>query len=457
MNNEQGFTMPERRLICGDSASMADLARDSIDALVTDPPAGIAFMDTDWDRFRRADNPNDVGRNDVFGRTSRTSPASGAEGQRRSFIAALQPVFEEALRVMKPGAHGLVWALPRTSHWTACALEDAGFEIRDCIQHLFGTGFPKSLDVSKAIDKSLGVKGTLGEAKSEAHAGWIARGRMRGTEGHEGWQSGWMSDPERVDANARTYIGGSDAAKEWSGWGTALKPSAEFWWLIRKPCSEKTVAANVLRWGTGALNIDASRIGSDLVHTNHTKLQGDSYNWTANKSTGERSAHVGRWPAHTLFSHNDDCAEECSEGCAVAMLAGQSGQSTGYKRQGRAGNRAGGVYDIGSANGSAKPNGPLYADGGNASRFFYCAKPSTSEKNANVPDRNTHPTVKSIALMRYLIRLVTPPNGTVIDCFAGSGTTLVAAESLGFGWVGYEREPEYVAIARARLDLAVRR
>lgn len=151
----------------------------------------------------------------------------------------------ECLRVMKPGAHGLVWALPRTSHWTATALEDAGFEIRDCVYHLFGSGFPKSLDVSKAIDKAAGVEGEI-IGKNPAYRDKAYT-----------WSGGQGETPMRPEFKRGPA---TDAAKQWAGWGTALKPAVECWWLVRKPCSEKTVAANVLKWGTGALNIDASRI-----------------------------------------------------------------------------------------------------------------------------------------------------------------------------------------------------
>ena len=180
------------------------------DSLVTDPPAGISFMGKAWD---------------------------GDKGGREQWIAWMRDVMKECLRVMKPGAHGLVWAIPRTSHWTGMALEQAGFEVRDVVTHLFGTGFPKSLDISKAIDKAAGVERSV-----------IA------------------FDESKVRPNKENFAltaPATDAAKQWQGYGTALKPACEFWFLIRKPCSESTVAKNVLKWGVGGLNIDVSRIYSD--------------------------------------------------------------------------------------------------------------------------------------------------------------------------------------------------
>lgn len=206
------------RLMHGDCLEqLKTLADNSVDSLVTDPPAGIAFMGKEWDKDK---------------------------GGRKEWVSWMTGVMSEALRVMKPGAHGLVWALPRTSHWTATALEDAGFEVRDVITHLFGSGFPKSLDVSKAIDKAAGAeREVVGENPNH-----------RGESQTRNMYTKALGQDGSVTAPA------TDDVKKWQGWGTALKPASEHWILVRKPCSEKTVAANVIKWGTGALNIDASRI-----------------------------------------------------------------------------------------------------------------------------------------------------------------------------------------------------
>ena len=339
----------------------------SIDSLVTDPPAGISFMGKAWDDDK---------------------------GGRKQWVAWMTEVMIEAMRVMKPGAHGLVWALPRTSHWTATALEDAGFEIRDVVTHLFGSGFPKSLDVSKAIDKAAGAeRETISTRKLTGKSRVLKGGNFDG--GYEG---------KELDCDYAITAPATDAAKQWQGFGTALKPASEHWILFRKPCSEKTVAANVLRWGCGAINIDASRIGySDSekidftrVHDGNIYGSGETYGKATQNHTTPLFKSNGRFPANLVLDED-----------AAKML-------------------------------------------GEPSRFFYCAKASKSDKDAN----NTHPTVKSTKLMSYLITLVTPPNGTVLDPFTGSGSTGVAAKYLGFDFIGIEQNKEYKEIAEKRINAA---
>lgn len=417
----------------------------SVDSIVTDPPAGILFMGKDWD---------------------------GDKGGAEQWIRWLQSVMAECLRVLKPGGHAFVWALPRTSHWTGMALERAGFEVRDCITHHFGSGFPKSLDVSKAIDKAAGVEGPI-VGKNPAY-------RERQLEHDAKWDTAMRPEHKRGP--------GSDAAKQWSGFGTALKPATEFYWLVRKPLSEKTVAANVLKWGTGGINIDASRIQS-------TNLVPD-----AQAPIVEKANTLGRFPANLILSHSPGCelvgskkagsgsgvsrsdertvvkaveTWECVEGCAVAELDRQSGTSKSTQGKSAGGKTFHGADYINTERISI-------GDSGGASRFFYIAKASRSERNAGLeglPERkcgmmeddnypiktgsgnlrdtrrqNHHPTVKSLRLMAYLIRMITPPGGLVLDPFAGSGTTGVAAKESGFDFIGIERESEYCAIAEKRIE-----
>ena len=208
-------------LLQGDCLEKLKLLDDnSIDALVTDPPAGIGFMGKEWDKDK---------------------------GGRDGWIAWLTEIMVEAMRTMKPGAHGLVWALPRTSHWTATALENAGFEVRDCVYHLFGSGFPKSLNVGKAVDKLQG---------NEREITGIEKVDI-------GMQGGSMHSGRSVNVIERETTKGTSP---YEGYGTALKPAVECWWLVRKPLAESTVAKNVLAYGTGGLNIDGSRIESDGGH-----------------------------------------------------------------------------------------------------------------------------------------------------------------------------------------------
>lgn len=416
---EESYQIGSHLLLNGDCLKrLKELESDSVDSLVTDPPAGISFMAKEWDDDK---------------------------GGSKQWIEWLSSVMKECLRVMKPGSHGLVWAIPRTSHWTASALEAAGFEIRDVVTHIFGSGFPKSLDISKAIDKAAGATGAS-----------------------------------------------TSEAKQWEGWGTALKPASEHWVLIRKPCSEETVAKNVLKHGTGGLNIDKSRISfcGEAPSGSGNSSQGSVPGW-GNGGSGSTTPSSGRFPANLLLSHNPDCIEvgmkkikgshgggssgigsdmfagglisdtnqhvsedgtetvasfECSPGCAIAELDRQSGNLG--KSQGGNDRFRGGYHFKDS--GPGKPTG--FGDTGGASRFFYCAKPSKSEKNLGVEDKNFHPTVKSTKLMSYLIKMVTPSDGVILDCFGGSGTTMISAHLCHFDSILIEQSTEYCDIILARAE-----
>lgn len=386
----------------------------SLDSLVTDPPAGISFMGKDWDHHK---------------------------GGRDQWIKWMSDVMTEALRVLKPGAHGLVWALPRTSHWTATALENAGFEVRDVITHLFGSGFPKSLDISKAIDKAAGKERT--EIIGKKHCGLH----------HRGGSNTFTDDKWKAENRDGDYVNitapSTPEAKQWQGFGTALKPASEHWILVRKPISEKTVAANVLKWGCGGLNIDGSRISSNGDHkrpfqpTNHDR---DRY--------GKQSSFMptnadGRFPANLILSHNPDCDDTCSEGCAVKELddsvKGRMPQPAGNKKTSKIGTGINVKFNKESVGDASRFQ--LGGDPNTASRFFYCAKASKADRG----EENGHPTVKATKLMSYLCRLVTPPNGTILDPFMGSGSTGKAAKLEGFKFVGIEQSPEYFEIAKKRL------
>jgi hypothetical protein len=334
----------------------------------------------------------------------------------------------ECLRVLKPGGHLLAFGGTRTSHRLVCAIEDAGFEIRDSLVWLYGSGFPKSLNVSKAIDKAAGAERAIVGQRVYADG---TRGSWRASSSDKYAQDAWTTDDgdrAKLDTAPAT-----PEAERWEGWGTALKPAHEPIALARKPLIE-TVAANVLAHDTGALNVDACRIGTadTRATASLTALgQGSGWNPHANREVVAGSAS-GRWPANVLLDPE-----------AAAMLDEQTGVSVSRKGTQRTGVNGDGW--------GMTVTGAEYADSGGASRFFYCAKSSSKERNAGLEEKNGHPTVKPIALMRWLVRLVTPPGGIVLDPFTGSGTTGLACHFEGLRFLGIEQDAEYAEIARARL------
>ena len=608
------------KILCGESLeAMKGMPDNSVDSIVTDPPAGISFMGKQWDRDK---------------------------GGRDQWISWLQEIMAEALRVLKPGGHALVWALPRTSHWTATALEDAGFEIRDCVYHVFGSGFPKSLDIGKSIDKQAGAEREV-IGISDRGAGASPQKLLNHGSGDTG-----IGILDGSGKNFNITSPSSPEAQQWDGWGTALKPATEIWllcrkpltsvpngdivgadnqirrllcqlspvkfaegfstlspsvlreatsgfaqwladvlsmekqeklseemgmfrspeegktflsivllwsniwvenlkrenryttltttvlttelktlnlltslitqaimpdrlirtdgskqsvkiveelliavvatlkniltliapeiatelgiypakseneiseenetkkvglseypavecwWLCRKPLSEKTVAANVLKWGTGGINIDGCRVGNnpgykynaDKNGTTFHGEQGERIKRTAEKCGSEIiESTKGRWPAHLVHDGSEEVLAEFPNSKSGFMKADTKRNSDGGYHGGFPSDRVG--------------ERDTYGDSGSASRFFYTAKASKSERGED----NKHPTVKPLSLMEYLIKLITPPGGTVLDLFAGSGSTLVAAVNLGFKFVGIELDPEYCGIAEARVRAA---
>jgi site-specific DNA-methyltransferase (adenine-specific) len=375
-------------LHCGDSLDVLQLMEDSsLDSMVSDPPSGIAFMSKAWDTDK---------------------------GGRDQWIAWLTSIMVEVLRVLKPGAHGLIWALPRTSHWTATALEDSGFEIRDQVDHLFWSGFPKSLSVGRAVDDYLGadreVTGTAQGVGSNSGSGAY----------------NWNNPEDQADRGLYPVTApATPEARKFEGWGTGLKPAHESWILVRKPL-EGTVAATVLKYGTGGINVDGCRIQeSDPSWPGPHSVSG----WAAQRAKPKSGAvqflrgveldpydtTIGRWPANLYYCPKPAVAER--EAGLEDLPALSAGQLTGRK------------------DGSKGLQSPRAGAG------------RTSREGR----RNIHVTVKPVALMRWLVRLVTPPGGTVLDPFAGSGTTLVAAELEGKSSVGVELDPVHCDIARARL------
>lgn len=381
--------MPNFELLHGDCLDVLRTIEDNqFDSIVTDPPYGLSFMGKKWD-----------------------------------YNVPSVEIWKECLRVLKPGGHLLAFGGTRTYHRLVVNIEDAGFEIRDQIQWLYGSGFPKSMDISKAIDKEAGAKREVVGTKDGGPD-------MRG--GNFGNDSG-----QRMVAEITCPA--TEDAKKWNGWGTSLKPANEPICLARKPLSEKTVAKNVIKHGTGGLNIDASRIESTGFEpnmrdtSNHQSSEESWWNPNAKKKSTD-FVTLGRFPANVIL--DEDAAKVLDE------------QSGNLKPAGSVAKRktANGMFGLGHDGGQ----NTWYADEGGASRFFYVAKASKKDRG----EGNIHPTVKPIKLMEYLIKLVTPEGGIVLDPFMGSGTTGVSCLPNGFKFVGIEREKQYMSIVRRRIDNA---
>jgi site-specific DNA-methyltransferase (adenine-specific) len=405
------------------------LADNSVDAIVTDPPYELGFMGKSWDN---------------------------------SGIAYNVDVWRECLRVLKPGGHILAFGGSRTWHRLAVAIEDAGFEMRDSIAWLYGSGFPKSHNISKAIDK-------LHDAE-------------RDVTGH-GTRK-YISNKQTLSGGAGTpnydlTISATDDAKKWDGWGTALKPAFEPIVVGRKPLIG-TVAENVLKYGTGGINIDATRVGTETVTINTFDNGAKPFGDAIGEPFTSRES-VGRWPANIILDEH-----------TAQLLDEQSGISKSPPTYTRKADGFGKTsYGIGEAAGKVSIN---FGDGGGASRFFYVAKANKKDRNegldnlvaqesagkgnglgrlcaicgasilkpcecpdrtfVNPPKQNFHPTVKPTALMQYLVRLVTPEGGTVLDPFTGSGSTGKAAILEGKQFIGIELTEEYLPIIAGRLEHA---
>lgn len=402
---------------------MKEMPDNSVDSIVTDPPYELGFMGKSWDS---------------------TGIANSVE------------MWSEALRVLKPGGHLIAFSGSRTYHRMAVAIEDAGFEIRDQIMWVYGSGFPKSLDISKAIDKTAGAERVNGKLKFRG-------GTQLGVINDDSWEPKDVYESEPV----------SDLAKQWAGWGTALKPAHEPMVLARKPIVG-TVVNNVLTYGVGGLNIDGSRVAGKLEGdpNRFAKTDGGEFVMKLHDAPVVRSE--GRYPANFIHDGSDEVVNSFPETKATG-----SGKVSGFRKGGDSENSVG-ISGV-------KTAADGFSDSGSAARFFYCAKTSKTDRNEGLdeferkakvfngqsdkpagnakgsvedkfstqPSANNHPTVKPTELMRYLVRLVTPPQGTVLDPFMGSGSTGKACAYEGFDFIGIEQSAEYVEIARARIEFAL--
>jgi site-specific DNA-methyltransferase (adenine-specific) len=416
------------------------------------------------------------------------------KGGRDQWILWMGDIAKECNRVLKPGGHALVWALPRTSHWTGMAWENGGFEVRDKVAHIFGTGFPKSMDISKSIDAHFGKTRTVKKGVKPGHEEFVNRttkGHLEGVDGEKAWKRPWMESENASDYHY-DFEPATDESKQWTGWGTNLKPAMEDWWLLRKPISEKTIAENVLKYGTGGINIDESRIPINpevddprLGGNGTWKTDGMAKNVYAGGYSGKEngSSVLGRFPSNIIHDGSDE---------VISLFPESKGQQGDVKGSEPSHTGQNGIYGEYGRVESQKRN-----DSGSAARFFYCAKASQSDRNEGLEDfeeksigrkgngirricatcgvqsleahlckcdeknwinpptkKNNHPTVKNTELMKYLVRMITPPNGTVLDPFMGSGSTGKAAVRCGFSFVGIELEKEYFDIAKARIEYA---
>lgn len=389
------------------------LKDNSVDSIVTDPPYGISFMNKKWD-----------------------------------YDVPTVAFWEECYRVLKPGGHIVVACGTRTQHRMAVNIEDSGFELRDILVWTYATGFPKSMNVGKTVDQFLGNEREV-----------IGQDINILTKQASDFKKGKRKIVDSFDSGAPTRNNGfktlsADITKgtsEWEGWGTSLKPAVELWTLARKPISEKNITENVLKWGTGAINIDGCRVPLNDGEIGSLEVG-------------------GRFPANLILDGSDEVKNLFPDS------NGAGGPQPKVKVTG---------YGSNIGNGKSEYNGdgriPMDSGSGSASRFFFCAKPSPRERNFGLgdefevkrpdertstgmgtfevkgvqPQKNFHPTIKPITLMCYLSKLITPKGGVVLDPFMGSGTTGISCVINGFDFIGMEREKEYFDIAKARIQYSI--
>ena len=423
-------------------AVLRDLPDNSVDAVITDPPYGLSNT--------KPAQVADVLAAWVTGDTEAV-PAKKGGFMGKDWDSFVPPpaVWEECMRVLKPGGHMAVFAGARTQDLMGLSIRLAGFEIRDTLGWIYGSGFPKSMDVSKAIDKAVGVEGKRGPMK---------RGGERLALLEDGKRDGGGTWGDESGRDPYTYVAGSPEAERWSGWGTALKPAIEPIILARKPLVG-TVAGNVLAHGVGGLNIDACRVGMSDADREAAKVpqpvQHNDGRAVYQMGTGEgrngatfEPAPAGRFPANVLL--DEHAAKEMDEQSGW-LKTGSHMTHHVYQESNNA-----------SMSGKNYKRSPRYdqpANEGGASRFFpvfkYQAKAPKRERPVIEREDGTkvqHPTVKPVALMEWLVTLITPPGGTILDPFAGSGTTLQAARDKGFRAIGVEQDPEYVKLIERRLS-----
>jgi DNA modification methylase len=427
-------------LMLGDCLDMLkELDDNSVDSIVTDPPYGLS----------KEPDMTEVLRHWLAG-DDYVHKGKGFMGKSWDSFVPGPSIWRECLRVLKPGGHLLAFFGTRTHDMGTLAIRLAGFEVRDTVMWVYGSGFPKSMDVSKAIDKAAGAEREVVETR-RVKGGGMEHINRTNADSHGYRPDGYQKGENVLDVTAPA----TDAAQQWEGWGTALKPAVEPITVARKPLIG-TVAANVLEWGTGALNIDGCRVptedslGGGMVSKGRPKVsEGWDRPWMHDAAITERKKQesaakvaaaeaLGRWPANLIHDGSDE---------VLALFPDSKGQQgdvrgTEASRTGGDGTNCYGEY--------GRVPAAKRGDSGSAARFFYCAKTSKKDRE----EGNVHPTVKPTDLMRYLCRLVTPPGGIVLDPFMGSGSTGKAAMREGFKFIGIERDESYFDIAEARIMAA---
>lgn len=417
-----------RTLINGNMLEELDkLDENSVDAVVTDPPYELNFMSKGWDN---------------------------------SGISFQKETWERVFRVLKPGGYLLAFGGSRTFHRIACAIEDAGFEIRDTIMWIYGSGFPKSMNIGIAIDKKLGVESAVGGVKSghEDFVGRTTSGHMNYTFATGEFDRPWMHDKEKAEAYHYEKIPSSEIGNKFSGFGTALKPSYEPVIMARKPLIG-TVVDNIIEYGVGGINIDECRIqhNEDVKTTNRKDRVGEVFSsescgFDNTKNIMASADPKGRFPANLILTYDDTDYDEVCGGFPYSKGASsQNNYSNGH------------IYRGQSFNESSTSLGGYrewYNDEGSAARYFYCAKASKRDRNEGVDGKNIHATVKPTSLMQYLVRLVSPKGSVILDPFMGSGSTgkAVAYENndrnADYSFIGIELQKEYFDIAEQRIIFA---
>lgn len=471
-----GFSDSIGQVIQGDCLDvMQSMPDECIDTIITDPPYGLKFMGKEWDH--------------------------GVPGV---------PFWSEALRVAKPGTMLLAFGGTRTHHRLMVAIEDAGWEIRDCMMWLYGSGFPKSLDISKAIDKRAAAERKIGGMRPIAYPDSGCWSPPNQTDDGTCHNPSSYSQKGNIENGLRSFTSpATDDAKEWDGYGTGLKPAWEPI-IVAMKSLDGTFANNAIEHGVAGFNIGGGRVGSNPGYHYNADRNGTTFHGEQGRRIKQTAAKKGcitiessqgRWPANLVLSHTPECREvgvkkvkgtsslssigqgcgakskvygqapsivtsgyadsdgtetvaawECSPDCPVRLLDEQSGASNDRPAKTILAGEASGDGHKGMFVGSVARTG--YQTSGGASRFFYCAKASRSERNAGLPEgrKNRHPTVKPLKLMEYLCKLtMTPTGGIVLDPFAGSGSTLLAAQNVGRPFIGIELEEEHCETARYRL------